>query len=69
MVTFAPGQARACYNQSVVNDAIPEDTESFDVSIVDNPVINIGDPGTTRITIIDDDGSEFMHGKICGLLM
>ena len=57
-VTFSPGQSRACYNQAVVNDDVPENTESFDVSIIDNPAIDIGDPGVTRIDIIDDDGRK-----------
>ena len=69
-MTFLPGQLRACYNQSVVNDNVPEDTESFNVSIVDNPDITIGDPGTTQINIVDDDGRELFLVKmtqICDL--
>ena len=60
MVTFAPGQSRACYNQSVVNDAAPEEMETFNVSIAAGPDIDIGVPGVTQIKIFDDDGREFM---------
>ena len=63
-MTFLSGQSRSCYNQSVVNDNAPEDTESFNVSIVDNPDITIGDPGTTQINLADDDGRELLIVKI-----
>ena len=61
---FRPRRSRVCYNQSVVNDNIPEDTESFILSIVDNPDITIGDPGTTQINIVDDDGRELFLATI-----
>ena len=66
-VTFAPGQLRACYNQSIVNDDDPERTESFIVRIVDNPNIIPGDPQATQINIIDDDGSKLFCGSITSL--
>ena len=56
---FGAGQRRACYNQSIVNDELPEPNESFIVRIVDNPDITVGTPGVSQINIIDDDGSEF----------
>ena len=59
-MTFLPGQSVACYNQSIVNDDMPENTESFSVSIVDNPDINIGNPGTAQINIVDDDERELI---------
>ena len=71
-MTFLPGQPRACYNQSVVNDNEPEDTESFNVSIINNPDITPGDPDTARINIVDDDGRELFlvkWRKICDLHM
>ena len=60
-MTFAPGQLRACYNQSIDDDQ--ECTKSFIVRIVDNPNITPGDPQATQINIIDDDGSK--HFSIC----
>ena len=57
-VTFAPRQLRACYNQSIVDDDVPEMTESFTVRIVDNPNITPGDPPVIQINIIDNDGSK-----------
>ena len=63
-MTFFPGQSRACYNQSVVNDNVPEDTGSFNVSIVDNCDITISDPGTTQINIVDDDERELFFVMI-----
>ena len=63
-MTFAPGQLRACYNQSVVDDEEPESPESFILRIVDNPDITPGVPPTTQINIIDDDGREFLGGSL-----
>ena len=64
MVIFGAGQRRACYNQSVVNDELPEPNESFIVRIVDNPDITVGTPGVSQINIIDDDGSESIMGSV-----
>ena len=59
-MTFGGGQQRACYNQSVVNDELPEPfIESFVVRIMDNPNITVGTPAVSQINIIDDDGREF----------
>jgi len=57
-VTFQPGETRVCYFQSVVDDDIAEPLEFFNVEIVPNPDIMTGDPNTTLINILDDDGSE-----------
>ena len=57
-MTFAPRQPRACYNQSIVDDDVPEMTESFTVRIVDNLNITPGNPQAAQINIIDDDGSK-----------
>ena len=59
-VTFQPDESRVCYFQSVVDDDVAEPREFFDVAIVPNPDIMTGDPGTTRINIDDDDGSELV---------
>ena len=60
-VTFAPGQLRACYNQSIIDDDVPEMTESFTVRIIDNTNITPGDPQVTQINIIDDDASKLLN--------
>jgi len=57
-VTFQPGETRVCYFQSVVDDDVLEPREYFNVSIVPNPDIMLGDPDITQINILDDDGSE-----------
>ena len=41
-----------------MDDDIPEPIEFLNVTIVGNPDIMIGNPGITRINILDDDGSE-----------
>ena len=60
MVIFAPGQFRACFNQTVVDDEEIEGTELFVIGIVMDPDITIGVPGATLINITDNDGGEIL---------
>ena len=64
IVIFLPGQSTACYNQTVVNDDVPENTESFNISIIDIPANDIGDPGIAQIVIDDDDARELFLSEV-----
>ena len=57
-VTILAGTNRACFEGSITDDAITEDTESFTIVITDtSPSVTIGG-GTTTISILDDDEGE-----------
>ena len=58
-VTFRPGQRTAVLMVATVNDSIAELTESFKVRIISTStpnVIVVGDPDTSYVTIVDNDG-------------
>ena len=54
---FNTNNRRQCFNVAIVNDIVPERTESFTVTIrhdVPSPLI-IVQPDEVNITILDDD--------------
>lgn len=55
MVQFGSGEVMSCYNQTIIDDTVPEFLETFDLVILANSVIMAGNQSTSRITIIDDD--------------
>ena len=58
-VTFRPGQRTAILMVTTVNDSIAELTESFKVMITSTSTpdkIIVGDPDTSYVTIVDNDG-------------
>lgn len=59
-VQFSPGEVRNCYNQTIIDNTSPEYFEVFELVILLNDQIIIGNQSLSRITIIDDD----IKGKI-----
>ena len=55
IIRFGPGEVISCYNQTIVDDTVPEFLETFDLVILANSVIMAGNQSTSQITIIDDD--------------
>lgn len=54
-VQFSPGETRSCYNQTIIDNTIPEQFEMFNLVIIVNSQIIVGNQSLSRITIIDDD--------------
>ena len=65
MVTFDPGEIRKCIQFSAITDAIKEDAEDIDLSIIlmEQEGVSVGDTGQTTVTIIDITG-KYMCGCI-----
>ena len=55
LVQFGPGEVMNCYNQTIIDDTVPEFLETFDLVILANSIIMAGNQSTSQITIIDDD--------------
>ena len=58
-VMFRPGQRTAILMVTTVNDSIAELAESFKVRITSTSTpdkIIVGDPDTSYVTIVDNDG-------------
>ena len=55
LVQFGPGEVISCYNQTIIDDTAPEFFETFDLVILANSVIMVGNQSTSQVTIIDDD--------------
>ena len=55
LVQFGPGEVMNCYNQTIIDDTVPEFLETFDLVILASSVIMAGNQTTSQITIIDDD--------------
>ena len=60
LVQFSPGEVTSCYNQTIIDNTSPEYFEVFELVILLNDQIIIGNQSLSRITIIDDD----IKGKI-----
>ena len=60
-IQFGPGKVISCYNQTIIDNAAPELFETFDLVILGNSVIVVGNQSTSQITIIDDD----VKGNTC----
>ena len=54
-VQFGSGEVISCYNQTIIDDTVPEIFETFDLVILMSSVIVVGNQSTLQITIIDDD--------------
>ena len=67
-VQFSPGEVRSCYSQKIIDDIVPEYFEMFDLVILMNSQIVIGNQSLLQITIIDDDIKgicfAYMHSYI-----
>ena len=63
-LTFAPCERVKCFEMSLVDDCVLEDTESFRIFLTITPSGHNGrikiDSGVGDITIIDDDGMPSM---------
>ena len=59
-ITFPPGSRRQLYNVTIVDDAIPENSEFFNayVSSASPKEVIIGDPKQPLIEILDSGDSE-----------
>ena len=55
IIQFGPGEVISCYNQTIIDDTVPEFLETFDLVILANSVIMAGNQSISQITIIDDD--------------
>ena len=60
-VQFGPGEIISCYNQTIIDNTVPENFETFDVVILPDSIITIGNQSTSQIIIIDDDVKGNMH--------
>jgi len=54
-VTFTPGVTQSTINLAIVNDALVENTETFNVTLSNSSGATLGAPSSATITIIDDD--------------
>ena len=57
VLTFDPITSRSCTDIPIINDDVPEDDETFTVTVTDTG-INIT-PDIGIVTIVDDDGGFF----------
>jgi glucose/arabinose dehydrogenase len=55
-VTFAPGETTKTVNIAIVNDAVIEGTEVFNVALGETAGAGLGTRRTVAINILDDDG-------------
>ena len=60
-VQFGPGEIISCYNQAIIDNTVPENFETFDVVMLSNSVITIGNQSTSQVIIIDDDVKGNVH--------
>ena len=62
VLTFTPMETRLCYNVSIRNDDISEDSEDFLVGLSTTDASVDLTPSTARITIVDEnDGNNYLH--------
>ena len=58
-VTFPAGVIRVSFNVDIIDDAILESNETFELSINSNTLpnhVNINNPSKIIVTIVDNDG-------------
>ena len=53
-VTFTAGSTRMCVDIEIPDDRIPEEDETFTVTIMPDPRVNPGPDGDTTVTILDN---------------
>ena len=54
-LTFAPGETAKTFNVSIVDDAIKESTETFNVVLSNASNANLGSPTVATVSIVDND--------------
>lgn len=54
-ITFAPGSTTICFNVTIVDDAVNELQESFEISF--QRTGSASPDATAQITVIDNDGT------------
>jgi len=54
-LTFAPGESAKSFNLVIINDTVKETTETFNVVLSNASNANLGTPGITTVSILDDD--------------
>lgn len=62
-VRFGPGEFSSCFNQTIIDDSSPENVEIFELMILVNSLVMVGNQSIliSRIIIIDDDIKGIMH--------
>ena len=57
-VTFAAGQNTATISVTICDDGIAESNETFNVTLTSTTTGTIGNPGTTQVTILDNENNN-----------
>jgi Domain of unknown function (DUF4347)/Legume lectin domain/PA14 domain/Calx-beta domain/Glucose / Sorbosone dehydrogenase len=60
-VTFAPGETTKSVDIVILNDAVVEGNEIFNVALGETAGAGLGTSRTTNITILDDDGASVFN--------
>jgi Domain of unknown function (DUF4347)/Legume lectin domain/PA14 domain/Calx-beta domain/Glucose / Sorbosone dehydrogenase len=60
-VTFAPGEITKSVNIAIINDAVVEGNEVFNVALGETAGAGLGTRRTVSITILDDDGASVFN--------
>ena len=56
LVSFQPNEDRVCFDVTILDDQLSEGRENFSARIISVPTgVDIGNPGTTIISITDND--------------
>ena len=59
MASFTAGETEACVSFVIVDNNLVEDSETFTITFDLPQGVILGNPATSTVTIIDNDGTQF----------